>query len=122
MGYHLRTSEEWLGNTTGRIEYRTYGKEPVFSTINRNPSSSHPKYVEINGGISFSYEWHNVFLSEMQVGVRYSREVSQYEILIEYIVYYISPFIGITTIFIIIIIKRKKRKKELSNSSKREVM
>jgi hypothetical protein len=115
LAYHLRTSQDWIGNTTGKIEFRAYGQEPIFGTMNRNPRNSHPTYVDIDGGKSLTFKWNNVHLNEMQWEVRYYREVSQFDLIWSYISYQTLPFIGFTSILIIVIIKRKRLKKEVSN-------
>ncbi len=98
LAYHLRTSQEWIGNTTGKIEFRAYGKEPIFNTKNRNPSDSFPTYADIDGGKSFAYDWYNVQLNRMQIGVRYHRETVQ---VLGYNIYIFLSIIGIASIILV---------------------
>jgi len=118
--YHIGTSQEWIGNTTGRVEIHAYGKQPIFGTFGF--SNLDRRVEDIIGGRSFICEWNNSKSPNMDIGIQYYREATQFEIILEYILYYISPFIGISIIFIIIIIKRKLIKRELRNNSNKEFM
>jgi hypothetical protein len=109
--YSLGTSQDWIGNTTGRIELRVYGKEPGFLTSGGPPYTLFPQYIDINGGKSFSYEWDNIEFFSMSVGVVYYREVSPFDIFIEFLMHPLSICIVITISIIIVMITRKKRKK-----------
>jgi len=109
--YSLGTSQDWIGNTTGRIELRVYGKEPGLLTSGGPSINLFPQYIDINGGKSFSYEWDNIEFFSMSVGVVYYREVSPFDILIEFLIHFLPICIVITISIIIVMITRKKRKK-----------
>ena len=113
--YYLGTWQDWKGNTTGRFEYRVYGKEPVFATSGHLPPNTLPLYVDINGGKSFSYEWSNIRTPYMNVGVQYYRELTPFENFLFSIGwnYFYIPLMYITILIIIIglVIIRKTRKK-----------
>ena len=106
--YTLGTSQEWIGNTTGRIELRTYGKQPILSM--RNFAFQYD-YVDISGGKSFSCEWDNIKIPFMDVGVKYYRETSPFEEFMKIWGFNLLIYIGIALIIIVVVIKRKKRKK-----------
>ena len=106
--YTLGTSQEWIGNTTGRIELRIYGKQPILSM--RNFAFQYD-YVDISGGKSFSCEWDNIKIPFMDVGVKYYRETSPFEEFMKIWGFNLLIYIGIALIIIVVVIKRKKRKK-----------
>jgi len=107
--YSLGTSQDWIENTTGKVELRVYGKEPVFVTSGNPPNHLFPQYVDINGGKSFSYEWNNINTFVMDVGVQYYAATEDGFIII--IIVNISIYIAIAIIIILVIIIRKNRKK-----------
>lgn len=108
--YSLGTSQEWLGNTSGRLEFKLYGKQPIISTTGYDLVILTPINVDINGGKSFSYEWNNIQIPWGSVGVKFYREASPLEKIIELIVQNLLIFIPIASVFIIAIILRRKRK------------
>ncbi|MFW9970541.1 MAG: hypothetical protein ACFFDF_10095 [Candidatus Odinarchaeota archaeon] len=111
FAYCLGISQNWIGNTTGGIEFRVYGKEPGFLTSGGPLYPLFPQYIDINGGKSFSYEWNNIEIFMMDVGVAYYRGISPFDTLIEFLIYFIPICIVITLSIIIFMILKKKRKK-----------
>ena len=105
--YHIGTSQEWIGNTTGRVEIQAYGKQPIFGTT--GSSYLHPKVEDIIGGRSFICEWNNSKSPDMDMGIQYYRETEDEFIII--IIVNISISIAIAVIIILVIIIRKNRKK-----------
>ena len=90
LAYCLNSSKNWNGNTTGRVEFRVYGKIPVFSTM----GISLREVFDIIGGKSCIWEWTNIKMTNLAIGIYYDER------------YYPSPIIGSweTVISIIIII------------------
>ena len=114
IAYFLGTSLEWIGKTTGRIELRAYGKQPVFAYgVPHNVSC---QYIDIKGGRSFICEWNNIEIQILKFGVRYYREPSPFEAYIDSIVFilpfFLPFFLIVCGIIIIVIVRRKERKKK----------
>ena len=105
--YYEGSSQHWRGNTTGRIEFRVYGKQPIFSV----GGLDHYQLVDISGGRSLLTEWNNSSFSKRVVGLKYYREASLFEKIGEFIVFQLSPFIGIAFIILIGVIISKKIKR-----------
>lgn len=109
--YSLGTSPEWLGNTTGRVELRVYGKQPIFSTSGGNLINLTPKNVDIVGGKSFSYEWYNIQIPWGNVGIKYYRDTSTLGELIISIILNLLISIAIASAITVVILRRRKIKK-----------
>ncbi|MFX0009707.1 MAG: hypothetical protein ACFE9R_05280, partial [Candidatus Hermodarchaeota archaeon] len=93
LTYYLNTSKTWKGNTTGRVEFRVYGKIPVFSTMGNSLVDTYPQVFDIIGGKSCIWEWTNSKMNMLAIGICYDES------------YYPYPIIGSwETIFSIIII------------------
>ncbi|NVM35431.1 MAG: hypothetical protein HWN81_07535 [Candidatus Lokiarchaeota archaeon] len=107
--YHLGTSQEWIGNTTGRVELNVYGKQHHFTTTWIRLAPCH--IVDIIGGKSYICEWNNTVSPLMDVGIKFYRETSPFEEMMEIIAFGFPISITITGIIIIVLIKRSERKK-----------
>ena len=94
LAYCLNSSKTWNGNTTGIVEFRVYGKIPVFSTMGVSLRDINPQVFNIIGGKSCIWEWTNIKMTDLAIGIYYDER------------YYPSPIIGSweTVISIIIII------------------
>jgi len=112
--YSVGTSLEWIGNTTGKIELKVYGKEPGFAGIGYPPNNGPPQVIDINGGKSLSYEWNNTNPFRMSVGIQYYREATLFEKIMEMLGYTLPIFIAIPIIIIAVVIIRRKRKSRTS--------
>lgn len=113
--YYLGSWQGWNGTTGGRLELIAYGKEPIFSPSSWGGGgdfSINPKYVEIEGGRSFSYDWFNIKSPLGSVGARYYKTTQQIEIIWNIIVFQLLPFIGIAIIVIIVVVRKKRNKRE----------
>ena len=113
IAYFLGSSLEWIGSTTGKIELRAYGKQPVFtySVVDKIP----PQLIVIDGGQSFICEWNNTEIQILKFGVRYYRELTPFEKFLVIIAWNIGTirliYITIPIIIIGLVIIRKTRKK-----------
>ncbi len=111
--YHLGSWQDWIGNTSGKIELRAYGKQPIFSTSGSGDFTNNRRTIDINSGKSFSHEWHNIHAPLGNVGVKYYRSTPQIEFIMDIIRFQILPFTGIAIIVIIVIVRKKRNKREL---------
>ena len=113
--YHLGTSQEWIGNTTGKVELKTYGKQPVFGIRGSLCSLEFERcdLIDINGGSSFRYEWNNRPILEGDIEINYYAPAEDRFIII--IIVNISIYIAIAVIIILVLVIRKNRKKIESN-------
>ncbi len=109
--YHVGTSQEWIGNSTGKVELKAYGKQPVFSTRGSLCSFELEccDLIDINGGNSFRCEWNNRQISEGDIGIQYYTQAENGFIII--VIVNISIYIAIVVIIILVIIIRKNRRK-----------
>ncbi len=107
--HHLGTSQEWIGNTTGRVELRVYGKQPVYGRGGYNLAPC--QLVDIFGGKSYICEWTNTKSPWMDTGIRFYREVSPFEEFMKIWGFNPLMYIGIVIIIIIVVIRRKKWRK-----------
>ncbi|MFX1379154.1 MAG: hypothetical protein ACFFA4_08655 [Promethearchaeota archaeon] len=108
MIYHIGTSQEWIGNTSGRVELRAYGKQPVFS-IGGSAFSPEYELVDINGGTVFICLWNNSQVPDGFIGVTYYGPSDDGFLII--IIINISASIGIAIIIILVILIRKNRRR-----------
>lgn len=108
MIYHIGTSQEWIGNTSGRVEFRAYGKQPIFS-IGGSAFSPEYEHMALNGGTVFICIWNNSQIPDGDIGVKYYGPNDDGILII--IIVNISVYIGITIIIILLIIIRKNRRK-----------
>lgn len=111
MIYHIGTSQEWIGDTTGRVELRCYGKEPRFS---RGVYGFSPKcqIVDITGGTAYICEWNNTVNPFMHIGVQFYKPAPAIVGIMETLAIcfpFLLSAIGITIIVLIKIGERKKR-------------
>ena len=121
--YYLGTSQKWINNTTGKVELQVYGKQPIFSTvyynINQLPDISRPHIVELTGGKSFSYEWDNINISRMSVGMRFYRELTPFEKFVDIMdldnsyTWVILISIAVFIVGTIFIMKNRKKRKNI---------
>lgn len=117
MVYYLNTSKTWYGNTTGRVEFRVYGKLPVFSTMGYYDGEV--QVFDISGGKSAIWDWNNIKMNMLAIGIRYDERF--YSLLgVWDILFIITGNVAFWIIFIISIIiiwrKRRIRKKFPVNS------
>jgi hypothetical protein len=112
IAYYLGTSQEWIGNNTGRVELRVYGKEPGYiqHEIGTNIiSAGNYSYININGGKSLSFEWYNIRLPCGDIGFKYDKIPAPFEIIWEFLLYYILPCIICAFIIIVLVVVIKRR-------------
>jgi len=112
--HHLGTSQEWIGNTTGRVELRVYGKQPIYGRSGFNWAPC--QLVDIIGGKSYICEWNNTKSPWMDIGIRFYREVSPFEKIIEILMFNLLIFLPIAGVIIIAVIIKKKKKIERVDS------
>ncbi len=115
IAYHLGSSQEWEGTTSGKVELRTYGKQPVFhgsSSSTGGDFTNNSSFIDINDGSSFSCEWDDIHTPLGNVGVIYYKSRLPIEIIWNLIVFLLLPFIGIVIIVIIVIVRKKRNKRE----------
>ena len=113
--YYLNTSNSWIGNTTGRVEFKVYGELPHFST-QYQASDYDPKVhiFNINGGKSAIWEWINLKLTTFIIGFFYDESSYSLFGIWEIIGIIVLNVVGYGIIIIIIItIVRKKFKKRI---------
>jgi len=113
--YSLGTSQEWIDNTTGRVELRVYGTQPIFSTTGYDLIILTPKHVGIVGGISFSYEWYDIQIPWGNVGIKYYRDTSTVGELIISIILNLLIYIAIASAITVVILRRRKRERRESS-------
>ena len=107
--YHVGTSEEWMGNTTGRVELRVYGTKYHFSMSSIRSAPS--QVIDFTGGKSYICDWNNTLTPIMDVGVQFYRETSFFEEWLELFAFVFPLSITNIGVIIIILIKRSERKK-----------
>lgn len=107
--YHLGTSQEWIGDTTGRVELRVYGNQPVFGTTGTGTIQS--RVVDIIGGRSFICEWNNTVNLLVDIGARFYRGASPFVEMMEIIGFAFPISMTVAGIIIIVLIRSKDRKK-----------
>jgi len=108
--HHLGTSQEWIGNSTGRVALRVYGKQPIYGRTGYNLAPC--QLVDIIGGKSYICEWNNTISPWMDIDVIFYREVSPFEKIIEILMFNLLIFLPIAGVIIIAVIIRRKRKKK----------
>ncbi len=106
--HHLGTSQDWLGNSTGKVELRVYGSQPVYGR--RGFSFAPCELVDINGGRSYICEWNNTKRPWMDIGIRFYGKASPYIDIIDILIFSIVLFPPITGVLIIVVIIKKRRK------------
>lgn len=74
IAYYIDTAKKWKGNTTGRIEYRAYGKEPVFGRTYGH-FEGHYKLSEINGRKSIILIWNDIKIERVEFGIIYNGDL-----------------------------------------------
>lgn len=110
--YYLNTSKEWNGNTTGKVEFRIFGKLPSFAAT-WNFYCPEVQISDIIEGKSALWEWSNRKMNMLAVGIFYD-EISYSD----FNIWYLIGMITLNVAFIIIIVgiiilvldKRKSRK------------
>ncbi len=106
--YIIGTSQEWIGDTTGRVELRCYGKEPRYS--GGGYGFSQCQIVDIDGGKSYICEWNNTWYF-MHIGVKFYKPAPAIVGIMEVIAVSFPILLSAIGIVIIILIKRGERKK-----------
>ena len=106
--YSLGTSQEWIGNTTGRVALRVYGKQPIYGKGGFGWTSC--QLVDIIGGKTYLCEWNNTKSPGRDIGVKFYREDSPFEKIIEILMFNLLIFLPITGVIIITVVIRRKRK------------
>ncbi|MFX1574852.1 MAG: hypothetical protein ACFFB0_19110 [Promethearchaeota archaeon] len=114
IAYFTGISLDWIGNTTGRIELKVFGEQPVYTY--GVPENVFCQRIDIQGGKSFICEWNNIKTQELRFGIRYYRKPSPLEKFIDFIVpilaYFFPIFLIVSGIIIIVLVRRKERKKK----------
>lgn len=110
--YYIGSSQDWIGNNSGRVELRVYGKQPVFSGGVYPVGNCY--FLEINGGKTYICEWNNIQIPATYIGFKY--ETNWYTLMdalstLGLIVINLLGYFTITIIVIKVIIRRKKHKK-----------
>jgi hypothetical protein len=114
--YKLGTSQEWIGNTTGKLEFRVYGKQTIFSRMgfyDGGHFTENCSLIDINGAKSYICEWDNIHIPHGSIGIKYYKESSSFEELWILIILNLSLYIFIGSIIVIVVLTRRKRKKML---------
>jgi len=100
--HHLGTSQEWIGNSTGRVALRVYGKQPIYGRMGVNWAPC--QLVDIIGGKSYMCEWNNTKSPWMDIGVKFYRDTSLFEEIWDLIVINLVLYFAIAFIIIFLII------------------
>lgn len=111
--YYLNTSKTWNGNTTGKVEFRVYGKIPGFATMGSGSYDRKVQIFDIIGGKSAIWEWNNRKMNMLAIGIVYDeRSYSLFGIwdIIGIITVNVVFYIIIITVIIIIVRKRKRKR------------
>ncbi|MFX0134647.1 MAG: hypothetical protein ACFFDN_13490 [Candidatus Hodarchaeota archaeon] len=114
--YNLGTSQEWIGNTTGKLEFRVYGKKPIFSRMGFSDGWQFTRnctLIDINGVESYICEWDNIEIPHGSIGLEYYKESSPFEEIWLLIILNLALYVLIGSIIAIVVLARKKRKKNL---------
>jgi hypothetical protein len=110
MVYYLNTSKSWSGNTNGKVEFKVYGKLPIFSRMGNYGGET--QVLDISGGKSAVWEWNKLQMNILAIGIVYDE--STYSLFgiwdIGNIVMNIAFYVIIISIIIIILVRRKSRK------------
>ena len=111
LGYYLNTSKTWNGNTTGRVEFRVFGKVPSFSTS--GDYNGEMTISDIFEGKSCIWEWYNLKISDLIFGIEHYNypfypNLTIYDIFI--IVINITAYILIISAIVYFIVKKKSRR------------
>ena len=111
FGYYLNTSKTWNGNTTGRVEFRVFGKVPSFFTS--GDYHGNKQVSDIIEGISCIWEWYNLKINTLVFGIEYYSYnfypyLTIYDIII--IIINVTAYILIISAIIYFIVKKKSRK------------
>jgi len=107
--HHLGTSQEWIGNTSGRVAIRVYGKQPRYGRTGYYLAPCHS--VDIIGGKSFICEWNNTKNPWMDIDVIFYRDVTSFEEIMAILRDILLFSLIIAGVIIIAVIIRRKRKK-----------
>ncbi len=108
IAYYIGTSQEWIGNTTGRTIFTVYGKQPEFPTGGDIIELGNSTYVKFDGGGSLFYKWFNAYHPRGYIGVGYGKE--GITVIME-IMLFLLPFLIVAIVVILVIILSKKRKR-----------
>ncbi|TKJ26761.1 MAG: hypothetical protein CEE42_04070 [Promethearchaeota archaeon Loki_b31] len=110
MAYYLETARVWKGNLTQRVEFKLFGKLPIYCTVARYGEYDGDWQIsDIQGGQSVILEWNKGKVDMVYVGISYYGSTSDDVFGIVAIVVlnglaYIAIISGV-----VIWIKRKKR-------------
>ena len=107
--HHLGTSQEWIGNSTGRVALRVYGKQPIYGVSGFNLVPC--QLMDLIGGKSYICEWNNTKRPWMDIGVSFYRDTSSFEEIWGLIVINLVLYFAIAFIIIFVIVRKKKQKK-----------
>jgi len=109
MIYSSETAKYWKGNATERVEYKVFGKIPVFGSSGLYNGSR--QVLDIAGGKRFICEWDNAQEGLIEIGIRYDeREYDLYGPTIIIIVLNGLAYVAITSVIVLWIIRRKKKR------------
>ena len=110
LAYYLNTSKIWLGNTTGRVEFQVYGKNPTFFTMGNSFVNINPQILNTLEGKSCIWDWTNIKIDTSAIGIVYDETHNpDYGFWISIILNIIFYTI-IVSVIIFVIIRRKSRK------------
>ena len=109
LAYYLNTSKIWLGNTTGRVEFRVYGKNPTFFTMGNSFGNLNPQIFNNLEGKSCIWDWTNIKIDTSAIGIVYDETRYPDDLLWESTIINIIFYTIIVSIIIFFIIRRKSR-------------
>ena len=107
MAYHLETARVWKGNLTQRLEFKVFGKLPIYSSFGGLDGVTQSS--DIQGGKSFIYEWNKGKIDTIYVGITYYGSTSEDVFgIVTMVVLNSLPYIAIISV-VVIWLKRRKR-------------
>ncbi len=75
MAYYLETARVWKGNLTQRVEFKLFGKIPIYGIAGEYDGDW--QILDIQGGQSVLLEWNKGKVDTIYVGIRYYGSTSE---------------------------------------------
>ena len=111
MVYSSDTAKFWRGNATERVEYKVFGRIPVFSIGGGYEVLR--QILDIPGGKRFICEWNNTQNSTIQIGITFYGSTLEISLgMIVIIVLNILAYVAISCAIVIWIIRRTKKRSQ----------